>query len=599
VAAHDFSEGTQGKATGKHHVESDSLTGPSRGTLTRKEVLVVDISHLNLKATNPIDCSLQEDDQFDGRSDETLIGEASPTLPTITANDPDLLRLQDNAWNALETKQPRTVFRRAAELVRVVVSTLGAIIQKLTWQRLSYELNRAARWEYVTKKGDRVPNRAPKHVLDDMLAHPEPPLPELMRVVQMPVFVASGELLATPGYHAESSIFFAAPADLFHDLEVYQRIERPSSMDVLVAVAALKDPLHGFPFVGRADWAHTLALILLPFVRELIGGPTPLHLIYKPTPGTGGTLLAEVVNLIATGLPLNTMTWGEWEPECQRTLSAALFAGRTYQVLDNVHRLDSAVLASAITCDYWSDRKMGSSEAPSIPVRCGWIATGNNPELSHEITRRTVPIHLDARMEHPEDRQNFRHPDIRQFVKERRAQLVKAAITIVRAWQAAGQPRGTTTLGMFESWAQVMGGILDVADVPGFLGNLNDIRSHLDVYAVNWVEFIGRWAARFGTRPVGVNDLWALIDTPRALNLGLDRAKDVISQKTSFGQLLVNRRDHVIGAYRIVSAGSRQRAKQWQLKLVAEEPSERGEPASEPPRDTFTGINTNSISKLQ
>jgi len=556
---------------------------------------VVDISHLiNLKATDPIDCSLQEDDQFDGRSDRGPIGGASPTLPTITANDPDLLRLQDNAWSALETKQPRTVFRRAAELVRVVVSTLGAIIQRLTWTRLSYELNRAAHWEKVTK-GNRVPDRAPKHLVEDMLAHPEPPLPELTRVVHMPVFVASGDLLATPGYHRESGIFFAAPADLCHDLQVYRRIERPSSMDVLVAVEALKDLLHDFPFVSDADWAHTIALILLPFVRELIGGPTPLHLIYKPTPGTGGTLLAEVVNLLATGLPLNTMTWGEWEPECQRSLSAALFAGRTYQVLDNVHRLDSAVLASAITCDYWSDRKMGSSDAPSIPVRCGWIATGNNPELSHEITRRTVPIHLDARMEHPEDRQNFRHPDIRQFVKEHRSQLVKAAITIVRAWQAAGQPRGTTTLGMFESWAQVMGGILDVAAVPRFLGNLNDIRSHLDVYAANWIEFIGRWAAQFGTRPVGVNDLWALIDTPRPLSLGLDRAKDVISQKTSFGQQLVNHRDHVIGAYRLVSAGERQRAKQWQLKLVGEEPSERSEPTGEPPRDTFTGTKTTVI----
>jgi hypothetical protein len=53
---------------------------------------------------------------------------------------------------------------------------------------------------------------------------------------------------------------------------------------------------------------------------------------------------------------------------------------------------------------------------------------------------------------------------------------------------------------------------------------------------------------------------------------------DVISPKTSFGQQLVSRRDHVIGAYRLVSAGERQRAKQWRLKLVGEAPSERGEP---------------------
>jgi hypothetical protein len=37
-----------------------------------------------------------------------------------------------------------------------------------------------------------------------------------------------------------------------------------------------------------------------------------------------------------------------------------------------------------------------------------------------------------------------------------------------------GPHAARTRLGMFERWAKVLGGILDVALIPGFLGNLDD-----------------------------------------------------------------------------------------------------------------------------
>jgi len=46
--------------------------------------------------------------------------------------------------------------------------------------------------------------------------------------------------------------------------------------------------LGDFPFVDEASRAHTLALMLEPFVRPLIKGPTPLYLIDAPTRGGPG-----------------------------------------------------------------------------------------------------------------------------------------------------------------------------------------------------------------------------------------------------------------------------------------------------------------------
>ena len=54
------------------------------------------------------------------------------------------------------------------------------------------------------------------------------------------------------------------------------------------------------------------------------------------------------------------------------------------------------------------------------------------------------------------------------------------------------------------------------------------------------------WVKHFGISTVGVADLWDLVDHPKPLDLGIDRTRDITSQKTVFGQQLVNRRDQVV-----------------------------------------------------
>ncbi len=39
--------------------------------------------------------------------------------------------------------------------------------------------------------------------------------------------------------------------------------------------------------MDEADRAHALALLLLPYARDLIDGPTPNHLAESPEPGSG------------------------------------------------------------------------------------------------------------------------------------------------------------------------------------------------------------------------------------------------------------------------------------------------------------------------
>jgi hypothetical protein len=56
-------------------------------------------------------------------------------------------------------------------------------------------------------------------------------------------------------------------------------------------------------------------LLLLGFLRAMNDGPTPLHMIEKPTPGTGATLLVDAVATIQTGSGAAVTTEGRDDEE--------------------------------------------------------------------------------------------------------------------------------------------------------------------------------------------------------------------------------------------------------------------------------------------
>ena len=171
-----------------------------------------------------------------------------------------------------------------------------------------------------------------------------------------------------------------------------------SKQDIEEARARILEELLGdFPFTGESERAHAVALLLLPFVRLLIAGPTPLHLIDKPSPGTGAGLLADVLCYPALGGSPAIMTLGHSEDETRRTIVSKLAQSPAAILIDNTHVLDSAALSAALTCDVFEDRIVGTSHLGRYPVRCAWIATGNNPSLSTEIARRVVRIRMDAK----------------------------------------------------------------------------------------------------------------------------------------------------------------------------------------------------------
>lgn len=105
---------------------------------------------------------------------------------------------------------------------------------------------------------------------------------------------------------------------------------------------------------------------------------------------------------------------------------------------------------------------------------------------------------------------------------------------------------------MFESWAETMGGILQVAGVPGLLANAATFRQQAADTAGEWRAFVAAWWARFGGKPVGVKDLFQSATEEKLLDAVLGD-KGEASQRIRLGRALGKARDRVVGEYRIHS----------------------------------------------
>ena len=118
----------------------------------------------------------------------------------------------------------------------------------------------------------------------------------------------------------------------------------------------LSDMLCDFKFESPSDRAVLLAAILTVTLRSLIDGTTPMFFFDGHTPGSGKTLMADLVSLIAFGHDAPRMTQQKTE-EFKKEVLALLIANQRLCLIDNVTRpLGDGVLDGLITSKQWRGR---------------------------------------------------------------------------------------------------------------------------------------------------------------------------------------------------------------------------------------------------
>lgn len=404
-----------------------------------------------------------------GHSAEDLFSLARVPKYSVTTTGRQLPDLTREAVAALSvTNDPPVIFQRIDELVearKVGVKPLGPA-------RLRYRLAESADWFRATKEA-KTPTSPPKELVENVaVAEDHWRFPMLDRIVSTPVFAADGSLRSEPGYHAPSRSLYVPPEGLV----VPPVSDQPTKKEIAKARAAIEELFCDFPFVGDADRAHAWALLLQPFARELIRGYTPMFGVEAPKQGTGKSVLVDTAVAPAFGEP-EPFSEPHGDEEMEKRLTSVMKEAQPVVIFDNVTRhVHYPSLASALTKSQYQGRELGRSATVRAAILCTWVLTANNPQYSDDMARRVARIRLDAEREDPHRRDDFAL-SLPSHARENRGELIWAACTLIRAWVVRGRlgpGEDVPKLASYGPWRRVLGGILALHDVPGFLGNLPD-----------------------------------------------------------------------------------------------------------------------------
>lgn len=475
--------------------------------------------------------------------------------PAIEVRVGHLDRTVTKAWHVLrDANDPVSMMRFSNEPVRIerMDDRDQWGIVALNTDRLRYHTTQHMSWYKKTSDGERRPLDPPIDVIRLMLAAGDVPLPILDRIVTAPVFSPSGVLQTSEGYHPEAKTYYAASKGLV----IPDVVLKPGEEELDRARELILDNLMAdFSFAKQSDRAHALALLLLPFARDLIAGPTPMHIIDANIQGAGKTLLASAASMpftggqgaIPTGFPTS-------EEEMSKTILALLAEGRTHVNFDNVvSRMSSAHLALAITANNYTQRKLGVSETLSPPVRCVWMATANQATGDTDVIRRSIHIRLVSKVENPHliPIDTWKHFPLKDWVSSHRGELIWACLTFVQKWIAEGMVRRRASFGDFGDWAGVIGGILDAVYIKGFLDDITDFQLTANEDRESWQTFYADLWHRYGPNPWPGGDV-----LPLATGAGLEvRGRDHDDQKRELGAMLRSKLEVIHGGLRLQDLG--------------------------------------------
>jgi hypothetical protein len=270
--------------------------------------------------------------------------------------------------------------------------------------------------------------------------------PHVSGIITTPTLRADGSLLAAKGHDAATGLYLNSSLEL--------AMPEPTRAAAQAGLALLVDLLGEFSFVRPLDRAVALAGLLTALVRGVL--PTaPMFLIRAHTPGTGKSYLVDLISAIATGQVCAVITASTNKEEFEKRLGAIILSGVALTSIDNCMRdLSGELLCQLAERSRIKIRVLGRSEMPECECHTTVFATGNNILLKGDLVRRGLVCDLDALDERPELRE-FKHDPLRQVLDDR-APYVAAALTIMRAYLAAGAPRVCGALGSYPEWSRMV-----------------------------------------------------------------------------------------------------------------------------------------------
>ena len=467
-------------------------------------------------------------------TDSKTDGSVEDPRPRIKVKTGDISRIVNEAESAL-MEYGASIYHRGGELVRPCrVGQLskkdeGAVSRSddsivlipvnSTW--LIEQMGRAAYWyKVVVKKRENKKVRVPLdpreiYARTLLCRNGEWRFPPLRGCIVTPTMTLDGRLIQQAGYDVESQLLVNIGKEEFPVVS-----DKPTKDDAVSALKELANPFREFPFRGAGSRAVVLSGMLTSLIRMSLR-TSPLHAMDSPTPGNGKSLLAETIGILATGVLPPAMSQGKSPEEDEKRLSTVLHYGDPVIHLDNCERpITGDFLCSILTQEVVQARILGESERRVLPSTSLVIASGNNLLLAGDVTRRSIIARIDSQVERPDERVFTFCPRVE--TRRDRITMVKAGLTILKAYHESGRPEKLRPMGSFEDWEIVRGALV-------WLGEADPVETRAAIYAADpvreeLIEIADLWDKAFKERKVYVQDI----------DRNIAGAKEVNDLKTKF-----------------------------------------------------------------
>lgn len=352
---------------------------------------------------------------------------------------------------------------------------------------LKLSLTKTAKWWKPDRKLIGHFNRA--NVEDDIVKMlldktDWPGIKHIAGILETPSFSPDGTLISTPGYDHKTNYLY------YPTITIADIPDRPTQQDAADALKFIwTNVFPDFPYKDLGPWdpADTdrsiryakackdcpdafvaISALLTIIARPAITGPVPGAIFEASSQGSGKSLQIHAIAMIATGRAAGLATFPTGrdgrtnEEELEKILAAYALYGARIIAFDNIKgELGGPAIEKVMTAYQTIDlRVLGLSKIATLPWGATLLCSGNNMSMSSDVAQRNTLSRLEPTTEDPRKRSasEFRHANLLAWIQENRAELVRAALIILRAFfiARAEQRLSGPSWGSFEAWSQVV-----------------------------------------------------------------------------------------------------------------------------------------------
>jgi hypothetical protein len=253
-------------------------------------------------------------------------------------------------------------------------------------------------------------------------------------IARQPYFrPTDARLILSPGYDPVSKILGVFDGDQFSE-------PAASPEDARAALGLLKSLLSEFAFVSDADEAAAIAAMMTAAVRPSLPVAPAFH-VHAPVFGSGKSYLCQIITAFAGPGDSHRVSYPPTSDEATKTILSLLLERPAVVEFDDMTTdwIPHGVINRMLTSESITDRILRVSRTATVSTRTLVLGSGNNVGPVRDLLRRVLTIHLDPETATPATKEYAANPLTE--VRQQRGLYVTAALSIIKAWQAAGSPR--------------------------------------------------------------------------------------------------------------------------------------------------------------